>query len=264
MQPHHYLLILRKRWVVALTAFLATSALTVVFASRQPALYESSATYVVRPRTASADTLRATDTLIRGVEIHSTYATIVRSDLIEERAKARLGPGVDTSETSVGSRVITETNIVEISVTGPDPVIARDLAVAIGRETVAYVSQLGYTFELEPLDPPKAPSSPVAPNTTLTIATGVVSGAALAVCLALLVERSAAAIWASRRADAGDRDILSSSRSLRTRRVPFDDEDDEDLDGRRESSGHRNGRDRRTGTRALPTAVERRDGGTGR
>ena len=219
MQPRHYLLILRKRWLIALFAFLATSLTTVYLVSQQPSIYESNATFVVRPRSASAgtggvadDTLRATDTLIRGVEINTTYATIVRSDRIKDRAEERLGPDVDTSGASVSSKVITETNILEISVSGPDPETARALTEAVGLETVEYVSELQYVFELEPLDPPTASSSPVAPNRPLTIATGIVFGVALAVGTALVTEALSRSP-ASARLDAQVVSALLSNRS---------------------------------------------------
>lgn len=194
MELKAYLEIVKKRWVVAVIGLLATIAFTAFVASGQEPSYESTGTYVVRPRpVADGDTVRAIDTLVRGVEINSTFASIASSDLIKAQARDRVGDAVDTSGLKTSGKVVTGTNIIELSVSGGDPEAVYALAVAIGEETISYVAELDDTFELAPLDAPRLPKNPVGPNTALTIATGaflgLLLGAGLAVGMELLTKR---------------------------------------------------------------------------
>jgi capsular polysaccharide biosynthesis protein len=179
---------LRWWWVVAL-AFVATTAVTVASVAAQSATYESSATFVVRPRPVDPSLdARAFDALIRGVTINTTYASIARSQLIRDRADEQLDPGARRDDMSVSAKVLTDTNIVSISVKGPDPDNVVDLATAVSVETIEYVNGLSDVYVLEPLDEPTRPGSPVATNKVLTILVGLVLGVVLGVGMAMLVE----------------------------------------------------------------------------
>ena len=189
MELRRYLEVsLRWWWLVAL-AFLATTAVTVWSVASQPATYESSATFVVRPRPVDpSDEAQAFDALIRGVTINTTYASIGRSDLIRDRAEEQLDPAALRDDMSVSAKVLTDTNIVSVSVEGPDPDNVVDMATAVSAETIEYVNELSDVYVLEPLDEPTRPSGPVAANRMLTILVGLILGVVLGVGLAMLVE----------------------------------------------------------------------------
>jgi len=192
MELTYYFRIIGRRWPFVLVGLLLTVGLTVVFLQRQPLVYRSTSTVVVRPQTVdSEDGVRAIDTLTRGVEITSTYATIARSDLIRNRATERLDPSLDTSGTKVSSEVLTATSILEISVTGGDPEGVTTVASAIAHEMVAYVGELQNVFELQILDEPQVPDSPVAPKEKLILGTGVVLGLGVGIAFAFLAEAAA-------------------------------------------------------------------------
>lgn len=189
MELRRYLEVsLRWWWLVAL-AFLATTAVTVSSVASQPATYETTATFVVRPRPVDpSDEAQAFDALIRGVTINTTYASIARSDLIRDRAEEQLDPAAQRDDMSVSAKVLTDTNIVSVTVKGPDPDNVVDLATAISAETIEYVNDLSDVYVLEPLDEPTRPSGPVAANRMLTILVGLILGVVLGVGLAMLVE----------------------------------------------------------------------------
>jgi capsular polysaccharide biosynthesis protein len=189
MELYDYLQTLRRHWLIAAFGLLLTTALTVVFVDRQPFVYESKGTFVIRPRTQDeGDGLRAIDALIRGVEIPSTFATVARSDLVRDRAEQRLDDGYPWSSLTVSSEVLTSTSILEITVTGGHPEATYALADAIGLETVEYVSDLQQVYELRPLDAPRVRNDPVAPNRPLIIGTGVFLGIGVATVFAVLAE----------------------------------------------------------------------------
>jgi capsular polysaccharide biosynthesis protein len=179
---------LRWWWLVGL-ALLATAVVTVSSVATQTPTYQSSATFLVRPRSDDAsEDARAFDALIRGVTINTTYASIARSQLIRDRAEERMDPEARADDMSVSAKVLTDTNIVSLNVKGPDPDHVLDLATAISAEAVEYVNGLSDVYVLQPLDEPTRAEDPVATNRTLTISIGVVLGLALGVGLALLVE----------------------------------------------------------------------------
>ena len=188
MELHTYLGIARKRWPVVVLAFLVTVGLTAAFAARRPPVYESRATFVIRPRAVNTENgLRALDTLVRGVEINATYAAIARSDRIRERAEARLEDG-KVGGLQVAAEVVTGTNVLEVVVTGPDRQAVQRLAAAVGSETVAYVAELQDIFELAALEAPAVPRNPVGPKRALLVVLGGAVGLALGGLLALVTE----------------------------------------------------------------------------
>jgi capsular polysaccharide biosynthesis protein len=188
MELNQYLRIVLRRWPIALIALVITCAATALYVAEQPSVYKATGTYVIRPTTADVGQgLRAMETLNRGVEINSTYAAIARSRRIKDRAEAALGQPTGGGLT-VSSEVVTGSNILEISVSGAEPQAVHDLAVAVGAETVAYVAELQELFLLAPLDSPRVPTTPVAPNRPLLLVTGFVFGLALGVLLAIVAD----------------------------------------------------------------------------
>ena len=173
MELRQYLRIISARWWIAVTALAVTVGATAYIVEQQPWIYESSGTYVIRPRTVdTALGIRAWDSLVRGAEIPSTYAAVARSGRVRELAADRLGPSGSTSALQVRSQVIAGTNIVSITAQGQDPRVVHAYAAAVGEETVSYVGALHDAFELVPLDSPQVPSRPVGPRKNLTIALG--------------------------------------------------------------------------------------------
>lgn len=189
MELRRYLEIVGRRWWMVATAVGITTLLTVMLVVQQPWVYGASGTYVVRPRSVdSAEVVRAIDTLIRGVEINSTYATIARSEAIRDGARERLGPTFSASGMTVNSDVLTGTNVLVISVRGPEPEATAQFARAVGDETVAYIAALEDAFELKPLDSAVVDERPVGPNKVLTVITGILFGAMIGVAGALVAD----------------------------------------------------------------------------
>lgn len=189
MELRRYLEVGRRWWWLVGVALLATTAVTVASVASETPTYESSATFLVRPRSDDvSQDARAFDALIRGVTINNTYASIARSDLIRDRAERQLDPAARADDMNVSAKVLTDTNIVSVSVKGPDPDHVLALARAISAEAVEYVNHLADVYLLQSLDEPTRPHSPVASNRMLTISIGVVLGIALGVGLALLVD----------------------------------------------------------------------------
>jgi diguanylate cyclase (GGDEF)-like protein len=192
MELRRYLALIRRhRWLV-LAMLLVTTGSSVWFVEQAVPVYESTGSYIVRPvpnEDQPDETVDSIDTLIRGAQISATYAKIASSDVIGDAAKDTLSQqGIDTSGTRVAAEPVTGTNLLEITVSGPDPDAAQALAVEIGTETIDNIAGAGDPYELSKLDEPNLPGSPTSPKKAMTIAAAAVFGLMLGVGLALLIE----------------------------------------------------------------------------
>jgi diguanylate cyclase (GGDEF)-like protein len=193
MELKLYLRILLKHWWIILAALIITLIPTLFFVQRQPIVYQTEATFVIRPRASlgvtDADVVKVLDTLSRRVEINTTFAEVANSSLIKQRAIDRLNLTTQEKQgLKVDSKVIAGTNILNINVQGPDPNIVRDFADAISQETLTYVSNLYDVFEMEPLDTAHLPTKPVSSNRIITLALGGAMGLFLGIGLVFFTE----------------------------------------------------------------------------
>lgn len=191
MEIKAYFKILIKRWWVLLLGLAIVVTATYIWTGMQEKVYQSEATFVLRPRSSTVvvedDFVKALDMVSRRVEINTTFAEVATSRLIKNRALAQLD-SPDTGNLSVSAVVVGGTNILSISVEGPDPVTTQEFCTLVGAETIQYVSELYDVFELQPLDPASFSKKPVRPTMALNLVIGSVLGLALGVGLALLIE----------------------------------------------------------------------------
>ena len=161
------------RWWLLIVPLLITVLLTYVLTSRITKIYETSSTYVIRPRSElilDDEFVKALDTVSRRIEINTTFAEVAKSDLIKDAAIAQLDLSKEERQKlSANASVLAGTNILEIRAQGKDPELVRDFAVAVGVETVYYVGDLYDVFELEPLDNATVPEEPSSPNMLFNI-----------------------------------------------------------------------------------------------
>ena len=193
MEIKLYLRTLINRWWLIVAAFFFTVIPAAILVNRQPWVYEASTSYVIRPReefdVPQDEIVDAVGTLSRQPEISTTFAEVADSRLIKRRAIERLElSSQERRGLRVNGRVVPGTNVVEISVEGPNPAVVRDVADAAGLETATYVNALYDVFELEPLDSASFPNNPDGPNKLFTIVLGGGFGLLLGVGLVFLLE----------------------------------------------------------------------------
>ena len=193
MELRLYLRMLLKRWWLIFLAFVITIIPAILLVNRQSWVYESTATFVIRPRSTFAadeeEFVKAVDILSRRVEINTTFAEVAGSRLIKQRAIERLDlSSQERKGLKIKGDVIAGTNVLEITIQGANPGIVRDFATAVSVETVNYIKNLYDVFELEPLDAATFPSKPVSPNKVLNLAVAGTFGLLLGVGLVFLIE----------------------------------------------------------------------------
>jgi capsular polysaccharide biosynthesis protein len=190
MELRRYLKIVRRwKWVVVLT-FVATMGGTAALVLPQAWQYQSTGTWLIRSRFPGndANASDAMDQLSRDIQIGASYAMVARGPMIRDRAEGRLAPGEDTTGVDVSADLVTDTNILSISVHGPDPTVDRDLADAVGQETASYVYNLNDPFILSAVDHPTVADSPVGPNKVLLLMVGGLFGVVVGFGLATFAE----------------------------------------------------------------------------
>jgi capsular polysaccharide biosynthesis protein len=192
MELRASLRILLGKWWVILIAFAATLVATTIFTFTEPWVFQAKATYVVAPSGSFGSAggfVNGLDVLSRRTEIASTYAEVANSRLIKDMASDELQISSKQERSlTVSSMVLAGTNVLEITVEGPDQVLVRDFADTVGTKVQAYAQDLYETYELRSLDRARLPSSPIRPNRNLYMLLGAASGLALGVGLAFLIQ----------------------------------------------------------------------------
>jgi len=188
MELKTYFRIMVKKWWIVIPVFLVTLTAGIVFTYITAPVYSATTTYVVVPSPSFGGNLaNGLDMLARREEIATTFSEIASSRRVKALAISSLSlqSGQDYS---VESRLRAGTNIIEITVEGPDPVIVRGLANAVGASIEQYVQELFEVFTLVLLDEAITPQEPLRPNPVLYLTLAAVLGLALGAGLAFLSE----------------------------------------------------------------------------
>jgi diguanylate cyclase (GGDEF)-like protein len=189
MELRSLLQILAARWWLVVPVFVITLGASVVFALSQRPVYEASAKLVVSPAASLPNDIQSGVALLsRQPELVETYAQIASSDSIQTSAADSLKMSRDQRrDTKLTSHPLTGTLLIELTVDGTDPTLARDYANAISRELTDYVRTSSGIFQVSAVDQAGIPGQPVSPNVPLDVALGAIIGLLLGTGLAIVV-----------------------------------------------------------------------------
>jgi diguanylate cyclase (GGDEF)-like protein len=183
-----YFRILVKKWWIVIPVFLVTLTAGIVFTYTTASVYSAATTYVVVPSPSfSGNFANGLEILARRQEIATTFAELASSRRIKGLAASSLSLE-SAQDYSVESRLLAGTNIIEITVEGPNPVIASGLANVVGASIEEYVQGLYEVFTLVLVDGATPPESPISPNRALNVTLSILFGLALGAGLAFLSE----------------------------------------------------------------------------
>lgn len=192
MELRLYLQILRRGWwIIILTILVALlTALGVSYFGTPK--YRVVSRFIVTPGTVLTDryqVLTSLNTLDNQV-ITATFAEVMNSDRIYTEALSflQLQP-VDLEDYTYKAVVVSNTSVLELTVTGPDPEMVASLANAIGYRTINFVRQLNQVYNFDFLDIPAPPSEPYSPNPLLNGILAIVLGLIGGVVLTVLSEQ---------------------------------------------------------------------------
>ena len=189
MEINIYLRTLQRGWwIILLVMLTAMNASLLVSYLTQP-IYETTARFVVSPNSAvyanAWDIVDSMDTLDRR-SIINTYKELIASQAIYgvDPEIQKLDPNDLAENYSVTVVVVPDTNILQLTVDGPDPNVIVLIANAIGDKALSYINSLYPVYDFIILDKPQLPTKPIKPepvkNAGLAILVGAVLGTGLA------------------------------------------------------------------------------------
>lgn len=184
-------MILRSWWIVALAALTALSISLTASYFATP-LYRTSAQLLVSPNASLSGTqaVYGLDTLSKR-SIVSTYAEVLNSGRIfNETGVALQIPPDELEAYTLLTVVLPEANVLDLSVTGPDPQVAALLANGVGQRAIDYIKGLYQAYDINFLELAPVPTTPVSPkpvqDATLAAGLGLILGLGLAALRAYL------------------------------------------------------------------------------
>jgi diguanylate cyclase (GGDEF)-like protein len=163
---HNVQMIKKGWWLVAVVTLLFWVISLSISYTAKP-MYRAFATFIVSPNpnlTSSRDVLSSLDTLGNDSVI-STYADILNSNRIFNDTVAVLNLGeedLDGYEPSV--TINQDSNILELSVSGPDPEMVAVLTNNIGQNAIIYIKGTYQVFDMTFLDQAIVPQKHVSPQ----------------------------------------------------------------------------------------------------
>ncbi len=186
MEIREYLDILKRGWWVVVAMVLLITGIGVYYSYAQTPIYESTTNFVVNPTlrvNETGDVLYSLDTLASRTTLATTYANVLASRTTVEIAASLLGVSPLLMEDCVVSAVVLpDSSIIQLTVRGPSPELAADLANAIGKTGEQKVRNLQEIYELRLVDTAVPNYEPVSPNhpidITLSIMVGIAGGLA--------------------------------------------------------------------------------------
>jgi diguanylate cyclase (GGDEF)-like protein len=181
----------RSWWIIALTVFMAVIGALIIAYFTTP-IYQAEARFIVSPNPAIISSensvLNSLNTLDKR-SIINTYTEVLKSDRILQETFTNL----DLDETLFDAYPYTavalpDTNIIALSVTGPDPSLIVQIADGIGQSSIAYIEGLYPVYNLLLLDRAVIPDEPIQPQPARSALIALVLGLALGGALAFFRE----------------------------------------------------------------------------
>lgn len=202
---------MKQYWWIVLVAVLACVGATAIFAERQRPSYMARATLVVGPSdllAAPRDAVESLNALDRR-SVVATLAHLSSSQAIQARAQEQLRLSAQQAAWfHVSTVVIPDTNILEITVTGPGQRFVPVYANAIAGQTIAYSRNYYPVYELKLLDPAAPDGQPVGADMSRKLLAGGILGLLIGVGAAFLLNRYLSLLWSVLRDNWGSSNLF--------------------------------------------------------
>jgi capsular polysaccharide biosynthesis protein len=189
MEMNLYLRALRRGWwMIVITMIIAVNTSLLISYFTVP-IYRATSRFILSPNAvvyeSSWDIVSSLDVL-EGRSIINTYKEVLESPSVYGKNPEiqRFDPDVLAKKYKISVFVVPDTNILEMTIDGPDPNQVYALANAIGAHALDYMNQLYPVYNFSILEQAILPTKPIKPETLqnagLALLLGIFIGAVLA------------------------------------------------------------------------------------
>jgi len=189
MEINLFLRTLQRGWWLIVFMMLAAVNISLLVSYLTPPVYETSSRFVVSPNADvynnTWDIVDSLDTLDRR-SIINTYKELLASPSVYGKGLVlqNIDPVILENDYNIFVVVVPDTNILKLTVEGPDPDMVVTVANAVGVEALDYVNSLYPVYNFSVLDVPELPTTPIRPepakNAGLALLVGLILGVGLA------------------------------------------------------------------------------------
>ncbi len=184
-------LFLRRYWWLILSAFAFGFGATAAFTSLRAPTYRATTTLVVGPNESLKTPREVVDSLntLDRRSVVATFAKLPSSRTVRERAQGQLQLNeAQLKPYDVRTVVVPDTNVLEVSVEGPNPRMAAALADAVAQQTTQYTREFYDIYGMKVLDSAQEPTERVGPGLSRTLLVGAVLGLLIGVGVASIFD----------------------------------------------------------------------------
>jgi uncharacterized protein involved in exopolysaccharide biosynthesis len=177
--------LLRNWWVLVL-AVIVTTGSTVLVGMQQDPIYQASATVELMPSPVLGDSqmISIINVLSNRRTTLNTYARKATGGTVKGRIAEQLGVPISVINAArISAAVLPETTLIEIRSRANDPQLAANISNAVAQELIRSAPDKVMIFEL--VDYAEPAGSPVEPQATRLVSTGVITGVVLGLLCAL-------------------------------------------------------------------------------
>jgi len=183
----------RGWWIIVLTILVATNGSLLISYLSTP-VYQSSARFIVSPNTgiyeSTWDIVSSIDTLDKR-SIINTYKELLISPSVYgvNPIFQTIDPETMATDYKLSVVVLPETNILKLTVEGPDPKQVVIIADAIGSTAVSYMNKLYPYYNFSLFEKPEVPTEPIRPKPVENAALAMLFGGIIGVVMAFFREQ---------------------------------------------------------------------------
>lgn len=197
MELRQYIRLILKNWWLILAFTLIAVTVTLLFTYAQTPIYQADSTYVTRlnpnaTNNATDASIFGFDTLLNQQRIFVTYCDVMSSTAVKTRAFeiANLSSAnVNADDYSGVCTVLPESNVLQLSVTGPAPAVVQNLNQAIGLAAIERINALYPPFPIEQLDEVSLLPQPISPNVQFNLLLSIALGLTVSIMVILLLDQ---------------------------------------------------------------------------
>jgi capsular polysaccharide biosynthesis protein len=192
-QISFYINMLKRSWWIVVSITLVAANASLLLSYMETPMYKTSTSFVLSP---GVDALQENRDILNSFfplnerTLAITYSEILQSNLIFQEAADFLELDAATrSKFSQFAVVLPESNILELTVSGPNPQIAQALANSVGQISIAYFQNLYQVYEVHTVDEAPLPTEPYSPTPKEDMAIAAFVGFVFGCILAFLREQ---------------------------------------------------------------------------